>query len=110
MNRPQILAIVICVVLVVFLFFKGLQTSTSDLSNKPESSTPKTSETKYTEESFFENSLKTLSPDISDKLRTLNLDIKKSRNNDQKTDLINKAGSICDSLSLLGLTGYFAEK
>lgn len=110
MKRPLLLVISICIVLAVFLFYKGIKSSTADLSDKPKSNKSLSAVELITEESFFENSLKALSPELAEKLRTINTDIGSGRNNSQKIDLINKAGSLCDSAKQLGLTGYYAEK
>lgn len=110
MNKPQTYAIAISIVIVGLLFYKGMQTSEADLSKKEISAMPKASSELLTEESFFENSLKALSPTLAEQIKTYNTNINGARNNSQKIDFLNKAGLLCDSVSLYALTGYFAEK
>jgi tetratricopeptide (TPR) repeat protein len=110
MKRPQTYAIAISIVLLVLLFYKGMHTSEADLSKKETSAIPKVSAELLTDESFFENSLKDLSPTLAEQLKSFNTNINGARNSNQKIDFLNKAGLLCDSASLFALTGYFAEK
>lgn len=108
MNRKQILAISLAALLVLFLFFKGMLTS----EGIPASGVEKTKGMmpEFSEEKFFENALQQTEAGMAQQLKTWSADAGKARNADQKQEILNKAATLCDSLGLLSLSGYFNEQ
>lgn len=108
MNKKHLIIIGIAVLLVLFLFFKGMLQSEGTAHQHAEK-TPGMLPS-YNPEKFFENALQQIEAPTAQLLKGWQLDATKARNPDQKMKLFANAARYSDSLGFPALAGYFYEQ